>query len=677
MRYICKVLLAMPILFLFFGVPASFAQTTITLVNQDSAGEGFNDNRPPFSGQTGNNGGTLGQQRLNVFQAAADYWEARILSTVTILVGINMDPLDCNSSNAVLGAAGPVSVFRDFPNAPVANTWYVGAVADSLAGERDPGRTDIGATFNSSIDNNNSCLSGINWWLGINSPAPGGTISLYDTVLHEIGHGLGFLSLVLQNGVRFDNRNDAYMLQLFDEQTNEFWRTMTNNERQTSSVNTGQLVWRGVNADSNSSHLSSGSLTNNHIRMFAPNPFQQGSSVSHWDTVLSPDELMEPSATPTSDDRSTIQLLSDVGWNIVQASDDFTVQNSTVTPTTVVAGNTIAVDTDQTYSGTSSTILSSDVGYYLSTDALFDNSDTLLGSDSSTLSAGDLFDPESATLTVPANTVPGSYFIIFVADHLDELSEVNEGNNTQSVQITVQGNDDFTVDNSTVTPTTVIAGNTIEVDTDQTYSGTSSTTLRPDVGYYLSTDALFDNSDTLLGSDSSTLRAGDLFDSESATLTIPANTVPGSYFIIFVADHLDELSEVNEGNNTQSVQIEVVSQTLDSDGDGLTDAEEIENNLNPNNPDSDGDNIQDNIDPSPRVSNNHCDADNAIIENLPISTTLVCAASISITIDTGVEVQLNGELILISPRIEITPDYRVDSGTMRIISSDPCPVCNN
>ncbi len=52
--------------------------------------------------------------------------------------------------------------------------------------------------------------------------------------------------------------------------------------------------------------------------MFAPRSFQQGSSVSHWDTSLSPDELMEPSATPTSDDRSTVQLLKDIGWRIFE-----------------------------------------------------------------------------------------------------------------------------------------------------------------------------------------------------------------------------------------------------------------------------------------------------------------------------------------------------------------------
>lgn len=299
----------------------SASATTILLINNDGSNEGFNSTQAPFPNQTGNSGATLGQQRLNVFQAAADYWEARIDSSVPIRVSINFDPLACEPSRGVLGAAGPNSVFRDFPNAPLPNTWYVEAVANSLAGsDQDANSDDIGATFNSDIDNNNNCLSGTNWWLGINSPAPSGTISLFDTVLHEIGHGLGFLSLVNQAGQRFGGRNDAYSVNLFDETIGggRAWTAMTDSERAASSINGPNLTWSGNNANSNSGHLNASvSRTNGNIRMFAPSPFQPGSSVSHWDTSLSPDELMEPSATPTSDDRSTVQLLSDIGWRLL------------------------------------------------------------------------------------------------------------------------------------------------------------------------------------------------------------------------------------------------------------------------------------------------------------------------------------------------------------------------
>ncbi len=298
---------------------STVSATEIRLVNNDGANEGFNDSSAATPGQTGNTGTTLGEQRILVFQAAADYWEERLVSDVPIRVGINFDPLSCSAFSGTLGSAGPRGIFRDFPNRPLPNTWYVSAVADSLAGsDRSPSRVDIGATFNSAIDNNDNCLRNTNWWLGINSPAPRGTISLFDTVLHEIGHGLGVLSLVSQSGQLNGGFNDAYSNNLFDETTGQFWPQMDNAGRAASAVNTGNVTWRGVNADTNSSHVVQGK-TNGHLRMFAPNPYQPGSSISHWDTALSPDELMEPRATPTSDDRSTLQLLKDVGWEIVES----------------------------------------------------------------------------------------------------------------------------------------------------------------------------------------------------------------------------------------------------------------------------------------------------------------------------------------------------------------------
>lgn len=51
--------------------------------------------------------------------------------------------------------------------------------------------------------------------------------------------------------------------------------------------------------------------------MYAPNPAQSGSSVSHYDTALSPDELMEPSYTgPLHDVGLTLELFADLGWNV-------------------------------------------------------------------------------------------------------------------------------------------------------------------------------------------------------------------------------------------------------------------------------------------------------------------------------------------------------------------------
>jgi len=52
------------------------------------------------------------------------------------------------------------------------------------------------------------------------------------------------------------------------------------------------------------------------VEMFAPNPNQPGSSVSHWDTSAEPSLLMEPAITQglSSQTDLTTALFSDIGW---------------------------------------------------------------------------------------------------------------------------------------------------------------------------------------------------------------------------------------------------------------------------------------------------------------------------------------------------------------------------
>ena len=56
---------------------------------------------------------------------------------------------------------------------------------------------------------------------------PANTISFYEVVLHEIGHGIGVLSLVsINDGTEFFDIDDAYSRNLYDEQTAKFMTNM-------------------------------------------------------------------------------------------------------------------------------------------------------------------------------------------------------------------------------------------------------------------------------------------------------------------------------------------------------------------------------------------------------------------------------------------------------------------
>ena len=80
------------------GAPVVGA-ATITVVNNDGAGEGFNDTTAAAA-VGGNAGATLGAQRLNAFTYAANLWAAELTSAVTIKVDATIDNLSCNATSA-------------------------------------------------------------------------------------------------------------------------------------------------------------------------------------------------------------------------------------------------------------------------------------------------------------------------------------------------------------------------------------------------------------------------------------------------------------------------------------------------------------------------------------------------------------------------------------------------
>jgi hypothetical protein len=141
--------LLLPVLLLCLAAVPPVQAASFVINNQDGPGEGFND-LTPVAPVGGNDGTTLGQQRLNLFQKAAEIWGAAIESTVPIIIQASFDPLSCNAGSAVLGSAGTIYIFSDFTGAPEPNTWYHSALANAIAGvDLRPGDDDIVATFNS------------------------------------------------------------------------------------------------------------------------------------------------------------------------------------------------------------------------------------------------------------------------------------------------------------------------------------------------------------------------------------------------------------------------------------------------------------------------------------------------------------------------------------------------
>lgn len=228
------------------AVPAVSTAAVITIVNNDGAGEGFND--PTAAAPVGGNTGTtLGQQRLNVFQHAANIWGAALPSNIEIKVNAQFNPLSCSATSGVLGSAGPTTLFADFAGAPLTGHWYHVALANKLAND-DLNTTsyEINATFNSSVGGA-TCLT-VGWYLGLDGNE-GSQIELLPVVLHELGHGLGFSTTTNgQTGAWNTTRPSIFDHFLYDPATGLHWdsASMSNAQRAASGIACNKLAWDGA-----------------------------------------------------------------------------------------------------------------------------------------------------------------------------------------------------------------------------------------------------------------------------------------------------------------------------------------------------------------------------------------------------------------------------------------------
>lgn len=249
------------------AVTTAPTHATITITSRDVVGSGLGfDDQTPVAPVGGNPGTTLGAQRYNVYRYVADIWERNLQSNATITVSAGWEALTCTATTAVLGSAGAWNIWHDFPNGKP-NTWYPAALANKLAGvnllagEPDDGsgfgNVDIKTQFNVNLGNA-GCLTGTPFYLGLDGNA-GSKVNFVETLLHELGHGLGFsvLAVSTSSGNRLNASGSAYVATngvpgiwegfMYDNTVNKTWLAMTNAERKASAINPLKLAWTGPN----------------------------------------------------------------------------------------------------------------------------------------------------------------------------------------------------------------------------------------------------------------------------------------------------------------------------------------------------------------------------------------------------------------------------------------------
>jgi hypothetical protein len=277
----------------------------------------------------------------------------------------------------------------------------------------------------------------------------------------------------------------------------------------------------------------------------------------------------EIEATTYSSGRSGIftLLTYDLGpGNCYEQESDIYIVDTSLSTFTALAGEEIRAFSSQCYSGTqtvSNLGAYPKLGYYLSTNSTWGSSDIYLDYDSSSIGSDDLCDGESEYLTIPSNTPAGNYYILFVADYDNQVSESDENNNVVAEPISIDalgdsGGDDIYLTSSSVSDSTPARGQQIRIRTRVNYEGSKTTDQLGTIytSYYLITS----NGTTYLDRDVSSIGIDDLVDGESEYVTIPANAPVGLAYIEIKADDrngVESINETDEDNNIALISINI------------------------------------------------------------------------------------------------------------------------
>jgi hypothetical protein len=199
------------------------------------------------------------------FQYAVDIWAANFESSVPVDIEIHWEP---STINGVLGSARPGDYYNAFDGAPDQDLWYPSAIANKLA-KKDlaPSKVDIVLRFNSNAL----------WYTSLDGKVSKLAYDLTSTALHEIGHGLGFLSNAEYD--RFFGTGyiiqptpyDAYVQLTDGRRFSDFCARSAELGR----AMTSPLIWSGA--------IAAAANNGTKPKLYAPSPYEDGSSVTHLD----------------------------------------------------------------------------------------------------------------------------------------------------------------------------------------------------------------------------------------------------------------------------------------------------------------------------------------------------------------------------------------------------------
>jgi subtilase family serine protease len=226
------------------------------------------------------------------------------------------------------------------------------------------------------------------------------------------------------------------------------------------------------------------------------------------------------------------------------------------TATTAVApGKTLTVSSTAMNQGGIKTG-SFTIGFVLSTNTTVGDGDDIALA--ATRSVSSLAAGASSTAntvpTIPTTTPFGAYYICALADSGNTVNEgPNEGNNSRCTSTTVQVSDpDLILTAVTTTATTVNKGASFSVSsTVQNQGPLAAGAFR--IAFHLSPNTIYgDGDDVVINAVRSvTSLAAGASSTGSTSITLPGTTPSGTYYVCTLADSLNQVTELDETNNTR------------------------------------------------------------------------------------------------------------------------------
>lgn len=352
---------------LFAATPPG-ASVTIDVTYTDALNEGFNDPTPLSQEQRnllssrGNNAQTLGEARKNAFRHAISILEGRLGNQSTIRIRAEfvffdgqedlLRPGHCNNplpSPTTVGFAGPTGYAYNLriqfdcssltpmqTGDPPLQTAYPYALFEAI-----PGNTDINGQDDDIRIQLSKCVP---YYYGITGTDPSDRVDFIQLVIHEIMHGIGFLTTIegdgafppktlmvsgtVCGGMPFSGNvnivsRSVYDEQLYSEAEDASFPDITRAQREAAMTSETGLLWEGTYGRSGScsygvkmaelTHPSAKSDDGKPL-LHAPSSFDSTSSVSH--VFSSAGDTMEAFAPSPRNMDLSLGILSDIGWSV-------------------------------------------------------------------------------------------------------------------------------------------------------------------------------------------------------------------------------------------------------------------------------------------------------------------------------------------------------------------------